>query len=341
MTDKLATVERVLKVDHHPNADKLDIIRVLGYDCIVGRDSYKEGDLVVFIQPDSILPTDREWAQEPLRYCSKGRIKAIRLRGSWSMGLVINIGILPENMHEGFDATEYMGVTKYEPPLPKDAQAKGGLPFQIPKTDETRYQNLRDIPYGELVDVTQKIDGSSATYYCVLPQHHPGGNIEPVVGMTSRSLELKLFDDEGNHLNSRWHVAERRYDILEKLLAYCIEYGVSLAIRGEVYGEGIQSLKHNPHCREPVNFAMYSVYNIGERKYERREDGHYFTDVAEELDIPTVPIVEAGVVLTPDIIEWYDHGTKKLYEEAFEGVVINTNEGSFKVINKWYDAEKE
>lgn len=145
----LATVQAIKHVRHHSNADKLDIVTVLGYQCIVGRDSYKEGDLVVFIQPDSILPIDRKWAEEPLRYCSKARVKAIRLRGEWSMGLVMPVTIVHDNMfeaEEGEDFAEYLGVTKYEPPLPADAQAKaGGLPYQIPKTDEERYQNLREI----------------------------------------------------------------------------------------------------------------------------------------------------------------------------------------------------
>lgn len=337
----LATVERVLKVEHHPNADKLDIIRVLGYDCIVGRDAYKENDLVVFIQPDSILPLDHAWAQEPLRYCSRARVKAIRLRGSWSMGLVINIGVLPEDTYEGYDVTEFLGVTKYEPPLPTNLQARGGLPFQIPKTDEERYQNLRNLDdlMGEEVDVTLKIDGSSATYYCLLAGHWPSEE-QTKVGMCSRSLELKLEDEEGNPLNSRWHEAERRYDILRKLRAYCEEHQVSLALRGEVYGIGIQSLGHNPHSLEPVNFAAYSVYNITDRKYETHNfDEHKYLDVAATLGIPAVPVLERGP-LTREMIERYDNGLKKVDGKPFEGVVIKHQYGSFKVINKWYDAEK-
>lgn len=341
----LATVERVLAVEHHPNADKLDIIKVLGYEAIVGRDQYKVDDLVVFVQPDSILPSDQAWAADLLRYTSKGRIKAVRLRGSWSMGLVISQEHLTMydcafQIAEGEDWSEILGVTKYEPPLPNNAHAKGGLPFQIPKTDEDRYQNLRSIPYGELVDVTLKIDGSSATYYCVVPKDNPGGNPTSVVGLTSRSLELKLLDSEGVPCNSRWHEAERRYDILAKLKAYCELHDVSLALRGEVYGEGIQSLAHNPHSKVPVDFALYGVYNITDRKYERKNDTFYFTDVADDLQIPAVPVPEEEVELTPELIQYYDNGIKKLEGKSFEGVVINTNEGSFKVINKWYDAEK-
>ena len=90
---KLASIERILEVLKHPNADALDIVKVLGYQCIVKKDQYKVGDLVVFIQPDTVLP-DAEWSAF---YKSKSnRVKAIKLRGSWSMGIVESLGIVPE-----------------------------------------------------------------------------------------------------------------------------------------------------------------------------------------------------------------------------------------------------
>jgi RNA ligase (TIGR02306 family) len=339
----LATVERVLSVAHHPNADKLDIIKVLGYDAIVGRDQYKVGDLVVFIQPDSILPSDKAWATDLLRYTSRGRIRAVRLRGEWSMGLVLDRKVIGGFFNEGTDVTDMLGVTKYEPPLPSNVQARGGLPFQIPRTDEERWQNLRKLEdlYGEEVDVTLKIDGQSGTFYCVLPEHWPGeGTIK--LGITSRSLDLRIgTDGEGNPFDSNWHKAERRYDILRKLQEYCVRNNVSLALRGEVYGGSIQAFSHNPHTGGEIDFAAYSVYNIGEKRYERRNDTYYVGEVADELGVPLVPRVEIGSTLDDDVIAWYDCGTKTLFNKPFEGVVIEHSTGSFKVISKWYDSEKE
>lgn len=353
----LATVEVVTSVTHHPNADKLDIIKVLGYDAIVGRDQYKAGDLVVFVQPDSILPSDKAWATDLLRYTSRGRIRAVRLRGEWSMGLVLSIDVLTKleqdsyseecstNMYwddVGDDVTALLGVTKYEPPLPNNAQARGGLPFQIPRTDEERWQNLRrlDSLIGERCNVTLKIDGQSATFYCVLAGQWPGEGTTKV-GITSRSLDLRIGeDDEGNPFESNWHKAERRYDILRKLQAYCEENNVSLALRGEVYGSSIQAFKHNPHAGGDIDFAAYSVYNITNKEYERLGSDHYVDTLAPKLGIPLVPVIEENVELTQNLIDWYDHGTKTLYEQPFEGVVIQHKAGSFKVISKWYDAEK-
>lgn len=348
----LATVERVLEVQHHPNADKLDIIKVLGYECIVGREAYNVGDLVVFVQPDSILPSDRTWCQDLLRYTSKGRIRAVRLRGEWSMGLVVPVSVLvdecvrdPDFHGEGSDFTEELGITKYEPALPLSTQARGGLPFQIPRTDEERWQNLRNLDslMGQEVDVTLKIDGSSATYYCLLPGQWPGEDKEKA-GLCSRSLELKVGEDEnGVTFDSKWHQAERNYNILEKLKDYCYKHGVSLALRGEIYGPGIQSFAHNPHSKgEDISFAAYSVYNITEKKYERLGSPHYFVEVARTIGVPSVPFdIDVSEKLTREMIDKYDHGLKRLDGKPFEGVVVQHANGSFKIINKWYDAEKE
>lgn len=337
----LATVERIINVNHHPNADKLDIVKVLGYDCIVGRDQYKVGDLIVFIQPDSILPSDHTWCQELLRYTSRGRIRSIRLRGEWSMGLIVSTGVLPEDVEEGTDVTEFLGVTKYEPPLPGNMQAKGGLPFNIPKTDEDRWQNLRtlDSLMGLKADITLKRDGSSATYYCVLPGHWPG--VEEVqVGITSRNLELKL-PTETEEINSKWHEAERRYDILNRLRTFCEEYGVSLAIRGEITGAGIQAFARNPHANGPTDFAMFDVYNITEKRHENKDMPFYYRNVAGSTGLPEIELLGEDVILNKSVIDMYDHALKKLNDKPFEGVVVKHSEGSFKIINKWYDSEKE
>lgn len=157
--------------------------------------------------------------------------------------------------------------------------------------------------------------------------------------MCSRSLELKN-DPESE---SNWHTAERRYNILNKLKEFCVENGVSLALRGEVYGGSIQGLAHNPHTGGDIDFAVYSVYNIGERKYERCDDPFYSPYLAASLDIPHVPQLSTETALTKELIDHYDSETKTIMPEhnKFEGVVIQHAGGSFKIINKWYDSEKE
>lgn len=93
---KLASIEIITEVINHPNADKLDLAKVLGYTCIVAKDEFKVGDAVVLIQPDTLLP-DKPWAAF---FKKRGdRVKAMRLRGVFSFGIILPLSVL-ENYGE-------------------------------------------------------------------------------------------------------------------------------------------------------------------------------------------------------------------------------------------------
>lgn len=89
----LASIQPILAVEPHGNADSLDIAQVKGYKAIVKRGQWKAGDLCVFIEPDSVLPVDRAWAQPYLKM-AQSRVRAIKLRGAWSFGLVVPTSVL-------------------------------------------------------------------------------------------------------------------------------------------------------------------------------------------------------------------------------------------------------
>lgn len=359
MATNLATVEKIEEVKNHPNADRLDLVRVLNFWAIVPRNKYEAGDLCVYIQPDSVLPSDREWAATFLPFTKKGRVRAVRLRGEWSEGIVVDIDLpvkegytIPEAWAaliedgEGLSVDRWLGITKHEPPEFKHGlkEVKGYLPFDIPKTDENNWRKLRLEPFlGQPVDVTLKIDGQSFTAYCVYDEI--AGDCD--LGICSRSLDLKIQQPEDSveelveEYNSNWHRAERKYHVLDKLAYYCRMTNTSLALRGEVYGPGIQNFKHNPHSlHNELDVAFFSVWNIDEKRYEGPNDKHYYEKVCQELGLPTVPMLEKQVPLTYELLEKYDSQVTEVNGFPFEGVVIKGDDFHCKVINKFYDSEK-
>ena len=336
---KLASIELISDIQPHPNADKLDLAKVLGYTCIVEKGKYNVGDAVVLIQPDTVLP-DKSWAEVFKK--KSNRVKAIRLRGCWSFGIVmpqsVVLGYNTVNSYSPYDTIVYLpgtevshliGVTKYEAPQPQQLDAKGHLPFGLGKTDEERYQNILDLPFGEVVDVTLKIDGQSATYYC----HKDRQTGEWTTGICSRSLEMKP-ECSNNYTN-----IDRKYVILNKLQDYCKFHDVSLALRGEIFGNNIQGHGNNPHAKMPLDFAAFSVYNFDTFQYENASDEHYYAKVCHRIGIPVVDHVEKAV-LTPELIKEYAEVMTEINGRAFEGVVIKHSKGSFKVINLAYDERK-
>ena len=326
--NKLASIEVVAEIVPHENAEKLEIARVLGFEAIVPKGKYKAGDTIVFIWPDVILP-EAEWSS--FYRAKSSRTKAVKLRGVWSMGIVEdpeNVGYFGD-LEEGLDVGAEIGITKWEPPAPQDMQAKTScLPYGIGKTDETNFQGIRanDMPYGEFVDITLKRDGSSVTIYYNIDDDQ--------WGITSRSQELK---PECDNKYTRSVLAAVNIEWFKK---YCLEHGVSLCLRGEAFGDGLNAHSINPDAKEKLQWEMFNVYNIKEHRYYKPHELHYFENVGKELGIKTVPILEKQVILTKEKVQHYSSDITELNGKPFEGVVVKHNKGSFKIINKTYDSKK-
>lgn len=328
---KDATIEIIDVVKNHPNADRLDLATILGFQCVTQKGLYKGGEKVVYIRPDAVLPIEK-WTEEYRKYSPK-RIKAVKLRDEWSEGIIVPFEILPngdqlKDLEPGTDVAELIGVTHYEPPAPNDIQAKGGLPYGIPKTDEERWENYREhqLPYGQPVDIFLKNDGQSCSFFYEIN--------DDKFGILGRTLELhEIFENKYTaHIN--------RYDLKFKLIELAKNLKTSLCIRGESYGEGIQGMEINPHSKMKAGWAMFSVYLINERRYARKGDPHYFLNIAGQLGLPTVDLIEKDVILTKELIEKYSTGITELNGNPFEGVVVQHAGGSFKIINKYYDSKK-
>jgi RNA ligase (TIGR02306 family) len=230
-----------------------------------------------------------------------------------------NLNVDDQDWLEGEDVSGKLGIIKYEPPVPASLQgiAKGLFPSFIPKTDEERIQNLSEtyftfkenpVPYY----VTEKLDGSSATYY------YRNGEF----GVCSRNLELIETDD-----NTFWKVA-RILDLENKLKS--LNFNVSL--QGELVGEGIQG---NPYKILGQKVFFFNAYNI--------DEGHYldfdrFMEIIDSLELSTVPVLETNFKL-PDTIEEilsYSENKSSLNKSLDrEGVVIRSVDRkiSFKAIS--------
>jgi len=319
----LAVIEKISEILPHGNADALELAKILNYVCIVKKGEYKAGQKVVFIFPDSVLP-DAPWAEFYKK--KSNRVKSIKLRGVWSKGIVESLGNLglPDNA-EG-DVTEFLKITKYEVPEPQNLQAKGGLPFGLPITDEINWEKLDSVPYGKVVDVTLKRDGKSWTAYAI-KDHDNNWH----TGICGRRLEYKL-DCPNDYTKFQ--------DCLPKLLEYAQRLGHSLVIRGEICGAGVQSNKNNPHSQREKNVSLFSVYLPDQFSYAYKSHPLYYPNVAKELGMAICEFVEQDVVLTPELINKYAEQLTQINEKPFEGVVIKGKDFSFKVINNDYDSKK-
>lgn len=326
---KLASIEIIADIQPHSNADKLELAKVLGYTCIVEKGKYKINDAVVLIQPDTVLPNEL-WSEVFRKRSS--RVRALKLRGVWSFGIVMPLSTwFNDNIPAaGDEVSDLIGITKYEAPTPQQLDAKGHLPYGLGCTNEERWQNIENLPFGEAIDVTHKVDGSSGTFYCRKDRDNTG---EWTTGICSRTLELKP------ECSNNYTRINNKYNILNRLLEYCKAHDVSLALRGEIFGNGIQGHAANPHAKLPLDFAAFSVYNFDTLQYENLGSEHYVYKLCSKIEIPTTDIIET-TILTPELIKRYAEGMTEIGGKPFEGVVIKHSKGSFKIINLSYDEHK-
>ena len=180
-----ASFEKVENVRPHPNADKLDMCEIGGYPVVIGKNQFKNGDVVFYIREDAQLTGDIQrfpWQANALKYASgSGRIKVIKLRGEFSSGLTVPVSEVyahikdeksknweedNKNIHSENGVSFLLGkfgIKHFELPCPVDGDSIGPLVWNMPKSDEENFQSLSDsdIPYGEECLVTKKIDGCS------------------------------------------------------------------------------------------------------------------------------------------------------------------------------------
>ncbi len=318
---KLASIQKISKLESIEGADSIVKATVLGWQLVVKKGEFNIGDLCVYCEIDSVLPEKPEFDFLKPR---KMRIRTIKLRGQISQGICFPLSILPSDVkiEEGKDVTAILGITKYEPPIPASLEgvAKGRFPSFIPKTDEARVQVLQDIldKYkGETFFYTEKLDGSSATYYLY----------EDQFGVCSRNLELIETEE-----NTLWKLA-REQKIEEKLKSLNKNY----AIQGEIIGESVQSNKYNLRGQD---IYFFNVYDIDEHRFLNFEESVFFFN---NLDLKTVPVLETNYELSGNIEELVrlSVGKSVLNDIQREGIVLrplkeiedSSGRISFKAIN--------
>jgi RNA ligase (TIGR02306 family) len=300
---KLASIQRIKALEPIEGADAIEKATVLGWQLVVKKGEYQVGDLMVYCEIDSLLPERPEFEFMKPRGM---RVRTIRLRGQVSQGICFPLSFLSDNFPvvEDADCTDELGIIKYEPPVPANLNgiAKGKFPSFIPKTDETRVQVLQPIldKYkGQKCYISEKLDGSSTTYYIK----------DGEFGVCSRNLEL-IEDEE----NSFWKVA-RQLDIENKLRTL----GGNFAIQGELMGEGIQSNKLRLKAQ---TIYVFNIFDIDKYEYL---DFEKFCEVMKVLDLPVVPIITTEYELENDIEAIVKRSVIKsqLCKEVWaEGIVI-------------------
>lgn len=361
MNRKLASIQKIKSIQPIEGADRIEMAQILNWECVIKKDEFHVGDLVIYFEIDSLLPEVPmfEWLKNSSWYpkLNKYKIHTQKLRGQISQGLIISLdllkdlvsqvnGELPYNPifphDEGDDLTELLQIKKYEPPL-TDLNIGRIISHEwyVPKTDEERIQVCADTV------LPNYMNASSEDWYATIK-------------LDGTSCTAGLFED-GFLIGGReqWYIDANMYtttvksygDIEKKLKDYLISTGKYIVFQGELCGPNIQS---NHLGLIKYRWYIFNAFSSTTGKYDsyKKCDLFELQDLCKIFGLEMVPIITIGdgfdFKATTDInetvnnlLKYADNFIYKTYFEnaspnqTVEGIVFRMNDmtNSFKVIS--------
>jgi RNA ligase (TIGR02306 family) len=236
-------------LEKHPDADSLSVVNVWNFTCVVRTEDWIGIDKAVYVQPDSIMPDlpgyrflkdtqgCRKEREDLLTQFNAGsitqdqynamlaevekkvdgntkylRVTARRLRGIWSMGMLLPA---PAGAEIGDDVAEQMGITHYEPPPEpeptisnrhKGSDVGPAPPVLMAPTYDVKsaYRYAAEcFEPGELVYVTEKINGQNSRHVATDNGNSPYTETSPA-GLVRSCIDVTLY--AGSH--EEWKLKE-------------------------------------------------------------------------------------------------------------------------------------
>lgn len=333
-------VVRLGEIEKHPNADSLSITSVGGYPCVIKTGSFQSGDLAVYVPVDALVPTSRpEFAFLRKGTAERHRVRAARLRGTFSMGLLV----APDpSWVVGQNVQAELGIEKWIAPdelrlerhVARTAAMRALRGLRVDWMPVYGLEAFRRTPDafidGEHVVVTEKIHGCNARFAYRNGRLYVGSH-RSFRGVTRhRFLEivtrwkLHVMDWFGRRHRADllrdagdvWWECVERYGLKEKLAQH-----PNLVLYGEIYGEKVQDLRYDsPRGRK---FRAFDVFDAGAGRYLSWDE---MAGLVSSWGMATTPVLYRGP-WTPTLLELAE-GQSMLGDHVREGIVIKTTQSA-------------
>jgi RNA ligase (TIGR02306 family) len=306
-------ITRIDEVLPHPNADRLELVRIRGWKAVAAKGIHAPGDTVVYIPEDAVVPQPVLAALEltgKLAGKEHDRVKAIRLRGELSQGLLMPMDVFralagPGEHAPGTDVAGTLSITKWEEPIPAHL-AGVAVPWPAWMQKYTDIENIKNFPGvlrdGEPVVFTEKLHGACAAF----------GMCRADGEMFVASRNLCLARDERNVY---WRVAVE-LNAEEHLRALLERTGAASAT---LYGEvlGVQDLKYG-FANGTLGLRWFD-FALGGAYQDYGGDAHR---LLLERGLERVPVLYEGPFSDAVLAKHTDGATTLGAGHVREGVVV-------------------
>lgn len=366
---KLAHIEKIEWKRPIEGADLIELVGVLGWQCIAKKDEFNVGDLCVYIEIDSIV--DKENPDFEFLEKRNYRIKTMKMRGVISQGIVFPVSILHNNKTYGIgdDVTDVLRITQVEDDVPKER------PVNKLQTLRQRHKKLcknkvflwfmkfawfRKLAFKLLLpkkkqknfpDWIVKTDETRLQNMPFVLDTYKG---KPMVvtekldgtstsfglrrekkrkydfAVCSRNVRQADINQKCFYDDNVYHEIANKYNVKNVLMKIMRRYNATtVVLQGETIGEAIQKNKYGLKGRD---FYAFNLIIDG-----KKIDSAEATDIVKEYGIKWVPIISAKFMLLPTVDEMiaYADGQSVLCDTLREGVVIRDHDNtvSFKCIS--------
>lgn len=358
-------IVKIRALEAIPGADVIELAVVGDYRSVVKKGQHQVGELVAYIPEAAIVPA---WLLKSMQLdgklagTDKNRVKAIKLRGCLSQGIVLGLGryhlgmsfVEPapepqyfatrpkmgadlaypamseeQDVDEGDDVAEFLGITKWEPIVPASMSGEvyaAGQHLTVPY-DIENYKKFPDVlKDGEEVVFTEKLHGT----FCGVgilppefedPKHFKSKFVVFSKGLGAQGLCFKEVDANASNVYIRTlterGVFDRLVAIREAMLEENGEFPYPLFLLGEVFGGSIQDAGWYSNT---VDFRVFEVVA------GFRGNQYYFSIDAKQtlckhLGLDTVPYLYRGP-FSKEVMLQYTSG-----KETVSGQEKNMREG--------------
>jgi RNA ligase (TIGR02306 family) len=354
--NSVAYVGKIGSVSEIPGADNIELVTVGGWNAITKKGEYQVGDKVVVATTDAVIPQDLSDLMGVTNYLRKGqRVRTVKLRGVYSECLLIPFKYLApksleNNVNEGDDMMEILGITKFEPPVKTVQLSVGGRKIKYHQNPNFKvyykFPNQKNVPdmfsEEDEVVITRKLHGTNARFGIVRKKKLSlwdrvkmfFGNqwvaFEYVYG--SHNVE-KGSDSQGFYDTDVWKTVANQYDIRGKLWDHVKEtYEPSdltegVVIYGEIYGAGIQ--KNYEYGLTDVKFAGFDVEVDGVYQPYINETVHF-----DCLQLPQVELLYQGNWNKEEQDKFVFNNNIEGTKVPHEGVVVKSITGDRRKVSK-------
>jgi RNA ligase (TIGR02306 family) len=337
-----APVVRIRSIEPIPGADAIELAVVGDYRSVVRKGQMCEGQLAVYIPEASIIPPLLLRAlglEGKLAGSDKNRVKAIKLRGCLSQGIVFpvdsgtdcggpfisiptedGVGVML-GVQEGQDVAADLGITKWEPPIPVSMAGEvyyAGHRLTV-AFDIENFKKYPDILVpGEEVIFTEKLHGTFCGVGIVPVSDADPNHFKERIVVFSKGLgsDGLCFKDNERNKDNIYVKTLRDSGVIDRLFANFNTCNVPLFILGEVFGTNVQDLGYG--CQP--SFRVFAAVD-GYRGSQRYRDWAVVEEFANILCVDTVPLLYKGP-FSRDVMEVYTSG-----KETVSGKMLHMREG--------------